>query len=90
MIIMAQNATIEAYERLITATRTFQKRNLEIARELLKCSNVAITAMNGDTTSEKLKEFISGIMGRMSAIDEKAEALKKDLEDTRDQLLQIK
>lgn len=86
---MAQNATIDAYERLIAATRTFQKRNLEIARELLNCSNTAITAMNGDTTSIALKEFITGIMNRMSVIDEKAEALRKDLEDTRDKLMQI-
>lgn len=86
---MAQNATIAAYERLISATRTFQKRNLEIAAELLKCSNAAIQAMHGDTTSVELKTFIGGILKKMSNIDEKAESLRKDLEDTRDRLMQI-
>ena len=86
---MAQNATIEAYERLISATRTFQKRNLEIASELYKCSNNAIAAMNGDTTSLELKSVISGIIAKMNQIDEKVDVLKKDLEDTRDSLMEI-
>ena len=86
---MAQNATIDAYDRLISATRSFQKRNLEIASELLKCSENAITAMNGDTTSVELKAVIGGIISKMSQIDEKAGALKKDLEDTRNKLMEI-
>lgn len=86
---MEQNATIEAYERLISATRAFQKRNLEIAKELLKCSNAAITAMHGDTTSIELKAYINEIMKKMSDIDIRAETLRKDLEDTRDRLMQI-
>ena len=86
---MAQNATIEAYERLISATRIFQKRNLEIASELYKCSNNAIAAMNGDTSSVELKSVIDGIVARMNLIDEKASVLKKNLEDTRDRLMEI-
>lgn len=86
---MAQNATIEAYDRLITATRTFQKRNLEIAKELLQCSNAAITAMHGDTASMELKAFIGKIMQKMSDMDQKAGALKKDLEDTRERLMRV-
>ena len=86
---MSQNASIEAYERLIAATRTFQKRNLEIASELYKCSNTAIAAMNGDTTSVALRDFIITVMKKMDDINEKTEKLKKDLEDTRDKMMQI-
>ena len=86
---MSQNTTIDAYERVIDATRTFQRRNLEIASELLKCSNVAVAAMNGDTTSVELRTFISGVVAKMNQIDEKAETLKKDLENTRDSLMEI-
>lgn len=86
---MSQNTTIDAYERVIDATRTFQRRNLEIASELLKCSNVAVAAMNEDTTSVELRAFISGVVAKMNQIDEKAEVLKKDLENTRDSLMEI-
>ena len=86
---MSDNTTIEAYERVIDATRTFKKRNLEIASELLKCSNAAVSAMNGDTTSEELQAFISGVVAKMGQIDEKAESLKKALESTRDSLMEI-
>jgi cell division GTPase FtsZ len=86
---MAQNASVEAYERLIAATRSFKKKNLEIAKELLNCSNVAITAMNGDTTSTELKKVIDKILKKMSDIDDQTEVLKKNLEDTRDLLLEI-
>ncbi len=86
---MAQNASIEAYERLVSAVRTFQNRNQEIADELLQCSNNAIAAMNGDTTSEELQSFINGITSQMSNIDAKAEALRKNLEETRDLMSQI-
>ncbi len=86
---MSQNTTIDAYDRVIDATRTFQKRNLEIASELLKCSNVAVAAMNEDTTSVELRAFISSVVAKMNQIDEKAETLKRDLENTRDSLMEI-
>lgn len=86
---MSQNTTIDAYDRVIDATRIFQKRNLEIASELLKCSNVAVAAMNEDTTSVELRAFISSVVAKMNQIDEKAETLKRDLENTRDSLMEI-
>ncbi len=86
---MPENTTIKAYDELINAVSVFQKRNLEMQLQLDRCSNTAIKAMNGDTTSEELADFIKKITSKMDEIDMKATALKKGLENTRDDLERV-
>ena len=86
---MSQNVTIEAYDHLISAVRTFQKNNLEISSELLKCANMTVAAMNNDTASQELQVLIQNIAKKMDSIDSRAEVLKKNLEEIRNDLSQI-
>ena len=83
---MANNASVETYERLIAAVQRFRKRNLEIAGQLCRCSDNAIKAMNGDTTSEELQKHIHEVIKKMGDIETKAETLQKALKGTYDSL----
>ena len=86
---MSQNVTIEAYDRMISAVRTFQKNNLEIASELLKCADRTVAAMKNDTPSQELNALIQSIAKKMNSIDSRAGVLKKNLEEVRNALSQI-
>jgi len=86
---MANNASPAAYERLISAVRTFDKRTLEISTYLVQCSQLATTAMNNDDPSVALQNKINAIVGKMLEVSEKAGIMRSSMQKTLDYLQEL-
>ena len=86
---MSQTANTEAYERLLSALTTFEKRNLEISSYLLDSVQFAKTALNNDNTCQTLEKKIRSITIKMLDISEKTELLKKSMQETLDAMYKL-
>lgn len=86
---MSQLASTDAYERLIAAVSAFDKRTLEISDYLMKCANLATTAMNNDDPSKALEQKIASIVTKMLDVSDKAGTIKAAMQKTYDALLEL-
>lgn len=71
-----------AYERMVSALRTFEKRTLEITLDVGNMTQVVKTAAdNGDQVCLNLTNKMTKVCGSMCAVAEKAKKMRESMEE---------
>lgn len=87
---MSEVVNTAAYERMIDALRTFEKHTLQITLDVANMTKVVKPAADsGDQVCLNLTNKMGKVTNRMCDVAEKAEKMRRAMEETLEQLKKL-